>query len=108
MAVPQPWSTSQATETIRRLAQGEKLDLSYSKHARERMEQRDLLISDILYVLKRGFVHRTAEKSTQPGLYKYRIESRTPNSNNRGVAVVVIPDEVKCWIKVVTVMWDDD
>ena len=71
------------------------------------MLDRGLILSDVLYALKNGFVYEECSSATQPGLWKYRIETRTPNSANRIVGVVVIPDESKIWIKIVTVMWID-
>lgn len=85
-----------------------KLDLSYSQHFRERLAERDLLIGDVRYVLRHGFVYDDPVAATQPGLFRYRIETRTPNSSNRSVRLVVIPDPARCWIKVVTVMWADE
>lgn len=104
----QPWSSGDATDEIRRIARSDRLRVTYSQHSKDQMAVRDLIVGDVLYVLKNGFVHRQAQTSTQPGLYKYRIESRTPNSNNRGVAVIVIPDPGTVWMKIITVMWDDD
>lgn len=105
MAGAQPWKPADATNEIRRLASNE-IRLTYTDHVKERMAERELTVSDILYVLKNGFVHREAEKSTKAGFFKYRMESHTPNSE-RGIGVVVIPDTVGSHIKVVTVMWLD-
>lgn len=101
-----PWKPADATNEIRRLASSE-IWLTYSDHAKERMGERDLIVSDILHVLKFGFVHQEAERSTRPGLYKYRMQSRTPNSGDREVGVVLIPDRHNAHIKIVTVMWID-
>jgi Domain of unknown function (DUF4258) len=112
MATPQPklqpWSPADYTTEIRRIAIHPKLTLSRTKHFVERLLERDLIMSDALYVLKNGFVYDVHEDSSQPGLYKYRTETRTPNSSNRNVRLVVIPDATKCWIKIVTVMWVDE
>lgn len=82
-----------------------KLTLSFTEHLKERLAERDLLIGDVLYVLKSGFVYEDPSPATQPDLYRYKMETRTPNSNNRVVRVVVIPDPARCWAKIVTVMW---
>lgn len=108
MRKPQPWSTADATIEINRMSKSATLKLSYTSHAKERLSERELLVGDALYVLKNGFVYDEPEPSTQVGLYKYKIESRTPNSNNRFVRAVVIPDEPSCHIKVVTLMWADE
>ena len=72
------------------------------------MRDRDLLVGDVLYVLKNGFVFQEAVAATQPSLWKYRVETRTPNSGNRVVRVVAIPDDDKIWVKIITVMWVDE
>lgn len=104
----QPWSRAEATRNIQILARSPELRLTYTEHAKARMFERDLMIGDVLWVLKEGFVHRDPENSTQTGLYKYHPESRSPNSGNRMVRVVVIPDPAKSWMKIVTVMWVDE
>lgn len=108
MAKPQPWSPGDATTEIRAMARSGKLVLSYTEHFRQRLSERDLLIGDVLYVLKNGFVYDGPDQATQDGLHKYRMETRTPNSNNRVVRVVVIPDPSKYWAKIVAVMWVDE
>jgi hypothetical protein len=108
MRKPQPWSAADATHAINRIAKSPQLKVSYTLHAKDRLAERDLLLGDALYVLKNGFVFQEAEESTQAGLFKYKIESRTPNSNSRVVRAIAIPDEPSCQIKIVTVMWADE
>lgn len=91
MAKPQPWSQKDATDNIRAIAAHKSLSLTYTLHAKEQMAERDLIIGDINYVLKHGFVHTDAQPSTREHFYKYRIECRSPNSNNRMVRIFVIP-----------------
>jgi hypothetical protein len=105
---PQPWSRAEATRVINEMAVSDRLKITYSYHAKERLLERDLTIGDIRYVLREGFVHKEPEKSTQNGLFKYHPESRSPNSGNRAVRVVVIPDPTTVWMKIVTVMWVDE
>jgi hypothetical protein len=71
------------------------------------MADRDLIAGDVMFVLKRGFVLADGEPSTQAGLYKYCVQSRSPNSGSRTVRVIAIPDAKSFWIKIVTVMWVD-
>jgi hypothetical protein len=104
----QPWTNADATDIIRALASSQKLKLTYTQHARDRLAERDLIISDVLYVLKNGYVHDDPQPSTQEGFFKYRPQSRSPNSGNRAVKLVVVPDPIQVWIKVVTVMWADE
>ena len=91
MAKPQPWSQKDATDNIRAIVAHKSLSLTYTLHAKEQMAERDLIIGDINYVLKHGFVHTYAQHSTRKNFYKYRIECRSPNSNKRTVRIVVIP-----------------
>jgi hypothetical protein len=95
-----------ATRFIRGLF-GPKLGLRYTRHALDRMEMRGLIVSDLLHVIRHGFVYDEAQESTRDGLYKYRMECVTPNSGGRTVRIVVIPSE-SGWIKVITVMWADE
>ena len=71
------------------------------------LQERSLLIGDLLHVLKCGFVYEDAQKTSRKGLYKYKIECTTPNSGGRSVRVVVIPYSSAA-LKIVTVMWADE
>jgi hypothetical protein len=104
----QPWKSADATEEIRRLARSEKMTLTFTDHSRDQMSERDLLMGDVLYVLKNGFVYQDCKRSTREKFYKYRIECKTPNSSIREVGVVLCPDSEKCEIKIITVMWLDE
>lgn len=104
----QPWSPAVATRNINRIGSDPRLNITYTVHSKGRLSERGLIIGDILFVLSRGFVHTDASPSTQEGLFKYEIETRTPNSNNRSVRAVVIPDTESIWVKIVTVMWADE
>lgn len=108
MATKEPWSPANATDEIRKLAANGGFKITLREHARERMFERDLSMGDVLYVLKNGFVFEQPVSATQPGLWKYSIETRSPNSGNRVVRVVVIPDVTRLWAKVVTIMWADE
>jgi hypothetical protein len=104
----QPWGPGRATTEIRAIASSNQLALSYKLHARERLEERNLVTSDVLYALKNGFVYQPPIPATRPGHYRYRVECRTPNSGSRTIGVVVIPSKTGCLIKVVSVMWIDE
>lgn len=105
---PQPWEPGYATERIREIAGRERMVLAYKQHAKEQLVARDIIQSDVLFVLRNGFVFDVAQPSTQPNLFKYRIVSKSPNSDRRELAVVVIPDEAKSILKLITVMWNDE
>lgn len=108
MASDSDWTARKATDEIRAIARSDKLTVSYKKHARERISERDLIMSDVLYVLKNGFVHMEPIPSTRPGYNKYAMECRCPNGGNRAVRVVTTPEKKACFLKIVTVMWVDE
>lgn len=101
-----PLSPREATELLRRIGKSDP-SLSWTKHAKERLRERGLLIGDVLHVLKHGFVHEAGEAATQPGCFKYKMESNTPNSAGRIVRIIVIPSTANA-LKLVTVMWADE
>ena len=103
-----PWSPKDATERIRFIGTHSGLSLTYRLHARDRLSERGLIVSDILYALKNGFVYKEPVAATRPGYHRYLVESSTPNSNGRDIGVVVIPDQKVLELKVVTVMWVDE
>jgi hypothetical protein len=107
-AKPQPWKPADATDEIRRMAKSPTLKLTYREHAKDQIKERDLVIGDVLHALKNGFVYADAQTTTKNNLFKYLMESKTPNSGNRAIRVVLIPDPERCWIKVLTVMWVDE
>ena len=106
MEQQQPLSPGKATEKIRAIANGDP-KVSLKIHAKEQMAERSLVMGDVLYVLKRGFVYDEAAESTRPGFFKYKMECSTPNSNGRQVAVIVIAGRSR-ELKIVTVMWVDE
>lgn len=108
MSDAKPWSPDRATSEIRSLARDPKLSLSYKLHARERLSERGLVISDILHALKFGNVHRSPRPAHAPEMFRYRVDCRTPNSGSRSIGVVVIPDKSERLIRVVTIMWIDE
>ena len=104
----QPWAPPDATILINELAKNRRCDLAFTKHARERMAERLRIMSDLLFVLKNGFVYDEAQESTVKGFYKYQVESQSPNSGSRVLKVVTIPDYKTCGLKIVTFMWRDE
>ena len=72
------------------------------------MSERGLILSDLLFVLKNGFVYTEAQESTIKGFFKYQVEGQSPNSGSRVLKVVAIPDYKSCGLKIVTFMWRDE
>lgn len=103
---PELWTPAQATIAIRQCAGSDDLDIVVTAHAGDQMSDRDLLMGDLLHLLKRGFVYDEAVSATR-GFFKYAIEGKTPNSHGRSVRAIVIPSG-HCGIKIVTVMWRDE
>jgi len=97
-----------ATTDIRALAATLHFNLYFTHHALTQMEERNLLTGDALNVLKKGFVLDDPEPSTQDGFWKYKMIGTSPNSHNREVAVIIIPDFDNHEAKVVTVFWVDE
>jgi hypothetical protein len=83
------------------------MTLDLTGHARSQMSERDLIVGDVLHVLKHGFVYEEPESATREGCFKYKLESTTPSST-RTVRVVAIPWVNPAEIKIVTVMWRDE
>jgi len=105
--IAEPWNPAQATERIRSIASGN-VCLSYKRHALDQLDERGLIMGDLTFLLKNGFVYEPAEGATRPPFWKYQIQCTTPNSKSREVRAVVIPDWKRKEIKVVTVMWADE
>lgn len=104
----QPWKPGVATKHINAIASDKKLNLAITTHAKERMLERGLLMSDLLFVLKKGHVYEEPQASTVVGLCKYSVESQSPNSGARFLRVVAVPDGKACQIKIITIMWRDE
>lgn len=104
----QPWSNGDATSIIRELAKDINLNIAFTTHFTDRMSERNLIMSDILFALKNGFVRIDPWVSSIPSFYKYSMESKTPNSANRSIRVVSVPEFEGCAIKLISVMWVDE
>lgn len=104
----QPWKPGDATTIINRIAKSKMCQFSYTLHARERMDERNLIMSDVLYVLKTGFVYLEPEPSTTDGFFKYKVEGKSPNSGSRHLRVIAVPDPKECQIKAITIMWRNE
>ncbi|WP_366942586.1 DUF4258 domain-containing protein [uncultured Tateyamaria sp.] len=108
MSGSQPWSPADATTFINKIALNKTCDVAITAHAKERMNERSLIMSDVLFVLKNGYVYEEPEPSTLDSFFKYKVESQSPNSGTRTLRVVAIPDEKSCQLKIVTIMWRDE
>lgn len=108
MVKHQPWENADATDYLRQMGNDARLSFVTTLHYKEQLLARGFIQSDVLYLLKNGFVYEPPRKSTDKKLYKYAIQGKTPNSEGRFARLVVIPDFIGVTIKAVTIMWIDD
>lgn len=104
---PGKWRPADATRRINAWAREPGLTLTKTRHAKERLLERNLIEADLLHLLKTGFVHDEAEATPYEGCYRYKVEGMTPNSAGRTLASIVIPGPDR-GLKVVTIMWKDE
>ena len=97
---------AEATLRLNTLGKSLRLDLVFTDHAKERLNERNITTVDILHIIRTGFVFEEPEAVSR-GYYKYAIEGRSPNSGGRTIRLIVIPDVKACGIKLVTIMWKD-
>ena len=65
----QPRGPSQAAEYVRRIASDPKSSLTWRRHVLIRLRERGLIMSDVLFVLRNGFVREPSEgESSAPVL----------------------------------------
>jgi hypothetical protein len=108
MTTAQPWKPADATRVINTTAKGLNCTLALTMHAKAQMHDRQLIMSDVLFVLRNGFVYEAPVPSTIAGFFKYKIECQSPNSGSRYLRAIVVPDEKSRQIKVITIMWRDE
>lgn len=104
----EPWTPTDATYAIREIGNHPALSIAYKIHATQRLAERGLLVSDVLYLLRNGFVYQDPVAATQAGYYRYVVQGQSPNSGGRNICAVVIPNSTYMKIKVVTVYWVDE
>ena len=103
-----PFTATEATYTIREIAQNPSHTLLFTAHSDERLDERGIIMRDILMVLKYGFVHEPPKKATREGFWKCKIVGTSSNSGNRQLAIVAIPDKARKMLKLVTILWIDE
>ena len=95
-----------ATKLINAFAADMELNLAWTVHGKQRLQERGLIIADVMHVLCTGFVYEPPEQASR-GFWKYKVEGTSPNSGGRTVRVVVIPGGGPS-LRIVTVMWKDE
>ena len=104
----EPWSPRDATENIREMSKHPAFSIAYKLHAKERLRDRGMILPDVLFLLRTGFVLTEARPAKTNGYFRYEMQGVTPNSERRKICCVVIPNYKQCSLKVVTVMWLDE
>lgn len=108
LAMDEPWNATKATYRLREMGAHPALSVAYKLHATERLAERSIIVSDVLYLIRNGFVYSDPIPAKTVGYYRYEIVCRTPNSGGRELCVVVIPSYNTMTMKIVTVMWRDE
>lgn len=103
IAPPPPADLAEMSQRINALAKNG-AEIRLSKHAKERMEQRNFTLDDIRVVLQNGAI-KTPPRMGKQGDYSYKMEDDDTNGTKDG-EVVVVPEENSLFI--VTVMWDGE
>ncbi len=71
ISADQHWGPAQATELVKSIASDPESSLTWRRHASQRLHERGLIMSDVLFVLKNGFVREPSEgESSAQGLFK--------------------------------------
>lgn len=107
MEVPENGPPAVATRNINTSASRADVQISLTLHARQQMQDRDLIMGDLLHLLKQGFVYDEPVPASREGLFRYAVESTTPNSDGRAVRAITISNGDR-ELKIVTVMWRDE
>lgn len=105
-------SPADATRFVNALARGDNFSINLSFHAKKRLQERNLISGDVLYLLKNGFVHSKGQKAdgkakNNNDIFKYIIEGSTPNSNGRFICAAIIPAPDES-VTILTVYWKDE
>lgn len=77
----------------------------WTKHVRERMEQRGIDAVDVLHILKSGTVEGVPEDGANAGELKVKLIKRLSSGREAGVVVVLVSEHTR--IKLVTTEWED-
>jgi hypothetical protein len=89
-------------DLVHRLAR-ETANISWSRHAHERMAERDIRDHVVLDVLRHGDIKGDIEPGQQPGEWKAKLVREA--KGRREVGVVVLVRNARLFVK--TVEWED-
>ena len=88
---------------IRELARYDE-NITWSDHAFDRSDERDITIRDALSVLLNGYIDGDIERGKSLGEWKCKMTKRMKGRREIGVVVILIKD-VELFVK--TVEWED-
>jgi hypothetical protein len=74
--IAEPWTPAQATERIRAIASGEQFSASYKVHAKDQLLERNLIIGDVVYLLKNGFVYERPEAAARKPFWRSMYDAK--------------------------------
>ena len=72
--IAEPWTPAQATERIRSIARAD-FDLAYKIHAMEQLDERQLIMGDLNFLLQNGFVYSDPEEATRKPYWNIRFNA---------------------------------
>lgn len=101
--VPMRMTAAKAQAKVRALA-AESGNIIWSKHVRQRMEERGIDAFDVLNILRKGTAEGETVDGEKPGEVKLKI-TRMTGGREAGVVVALVSDHTK--IKLVTTEWED-
>ena len=81
------------------------VNVIFTRHARERMEEREILDADVLRILQRGDLKGRIEKEKEGNGWKLKIVYLLRGNREAGVVTIVYSNSPE--LRVVTVEWED-
>jgi len=96
-------NAEQAEKTIHEIAVNP-INIILTDHAKERMEERDFSISDLLYVLRDGYVDEEPLIDQDKGSYVCKITHKLNSVRHAGVITAIIDKNKK--LLIITMEWE--
>ncbi len=86
------YSKREALKLIRRIAQEGKVILS--RHAQQRMQERNVTAEDISFSIKNGIINAEPEIHIKTGRWTYRVEGKDVNERVMSLLIDVYEEDV--------------
>ena len=106
---------SYMTGAINMMARDDDFDFCYTKHCLERTKERNITVSDILFILKTGLIQEYQGQAEHPSnnkIHHYKITGQALNGN-RDISLVILVEinrfknpAIKVQ-EIITTMWSD-